>query len=147
MSSTLFIAFLAAAAALVAAALLWGLRRGRQGRAEAARQLRALLAEYLEMLSLPAPAPDQAEAMWSLLERVRQLQRSHFPQVYAEMLTLSRLHAELAANWLKMHMERHGAPTGWDTLGGASPLPALRRQARDAVRMLDERCASLARRP
>ncbi len=145
MSTALLIALIATAAALLAAALLWHRRRSHGTQHAAARQLRARLADYLEMLNSPAATPPQAEAMWAVLEEVRQLQRAHFPQLYAEMLTLSRLHADLAACWLKTHMERHGAPTGWDTLEGPSQVAALQQQAREAVRLLDARCAVLAR--
>jgi LPXTG-motif cell wall-anchored protein len=75
---------------------LWWRRRA-VGREAAARDLCDVLDSYLDSLvAQPAPRFD-AERLWDRLERARSLHRQHFPELYSEMLELTRVHGELTS--------------------------------------------------
>jgi hypothetical protein len=145
MSSIVLLALLGSATAL---ALLWlGLRRWRKpGRGGAAAELCGLLDAYVRLLATAPADAAQADARWGLLEQARRLQQHHFPELYAEMLAVSRAHRDLAGVWLKAHMERHGAPTGWDALDTPEHRRELHHAAAAAARQLQERCRERAAR-
>jgi hypothetical protein len=85
-----------------------------------------------------------AEALWARLEQARAAQRAHFPELFAEMMEVSKTHGELTELLLRSHMERHGAPTNWSALEAPEQLAAAHARVAATVRLLQARCRTLA---
>lgn len=134
--------------ALGAAALVlwaaWATRRRGRGRAAAACSLCGLLDSYLDSMARQQAAEFDADALWSRLEQARALQRTHFPELFAEMMEVSKTHGEVTELLLRGHMERHGAPTNWSTLEAPERLSAAHGRVAATVRVLQVRCRTLA---
>jgi len=134
---------------LVLLLLLWAgflllRRRAGGGRESAARDLCAMLDGYLDIMTAEQASRFDTERLWTQLERARLIHREHFPELYAEMLELAKVHSELTTALLDVHMRRHGAPTAWNEEQAQARLEDLQQQAAAAVLLLKRRCRSLA---
>jgi hypothetical protein len=129
--------------AMVAAGF-WLLRRRLGSRASAARDLCASLDSYLDALVGQQAHQFDADRLWAQLERARTLHRQHFPELYAEMLELAKVHADVTTVLLQGHMRRHGAPTQWDDEEAKAQLEELQQRTAAAVLQSKRRCRTLA---
>ncbi|MBA2673245.1 hypothetical protein, partial [Ramlibacter sp.] len=124
------------AAALGAVVFAWAIRGRNSGRAAAGRSLCGLLDSYLDGMALQQAAEFDAQTLWGKLEQARAVQRAHFPELFAEMMDVSRTHGELTELLLRGHMERHGAPTNWSALEAPQQLAAALARVAATVRLL-----------
>jgi hypothetical protein len=144
MTKFLLLVGAAAAGLLLLLAAAFRLRSQQRGRAGLALELCETLDAYLDDVDRVAPGRYDAEALWARLESARQLKRQHFPELFPEMLEVSKAHGELTQLLLKEHMERHGAPTGWDAAAEPEQRSQLEARLEQAVRKLQARCRTLA---
>ncbi len=131
------------AAVLGVVALAWAFRGRGAGRAAAGRSLCGLLDSYLDGMALQQAAEFDAQALWGKLEQARAVQRAHFPELFAEMMEVSRTQGELTELLLRGHMERHGAPTNWSALEAPQQLAAAHARVAATVHLLQARCRTL----
>ena len=120
------------------------LRKRAGNRETAARDLCAMLDGYLDSLIAQEAGRFDTERLWARLEQARIIHRMHFPELYAEMLELARVHGDLTSVLLEGHLRRHGAQAPGDPQQGQAQLEDLQQRAAAAVLHLKRRCRSLA---